>query len=64
MDDRPIVASYASWEEFQREVVDSGPWQPPTPDDVSRVTLAGPPATRAQIIARVGALIPDTDQAG
>lgn len=59
VNDRPVLATYASWDELQREVFDKCEWRPPTPDDVSRVTLDGPPATPEQIRELFALPLPD-----
>ena len=49
-DGRKVLASFNSWEAFGRSL-DHVELSAPTPDDVPRVKLDGPPATADQIDA-------------
>ncbi len=49
-DGRRVLASFNSWEAFGHSL-DHVELSPPTPDDVPRVKLDGPPATADQIDA-------------
>jgi hypothetical protein len=59
-DGRRVLASFSSWVELEQSLADVD-WRPPTPDDVSRVKLHGPPATAAEIRAAFAAGVPGDD---
>jgi hypothetical protein len=57
-DGRVVLARFNTWSDVEH-LLAGVELSPPTPDDVSRMKLDGPPATKAEIAAAFG-VAPDS----